>query len=408
MKHPTPTTTQGLATLACILLATPLGAVWKLNTIDNSSKGADGVRFLDVNGDQRQDIATGWEEGGIVRAYLHPGKDKVRKLWPSVTVGKVASPEDAVFVDLDQDGHVDVVSSCEGRNRVVNIHWAPKNKADYLNPEAWKTEPFPATRGKLWMFALPLDVDGHRGTDMILGAKGSGAPIAWLECPENPRDLAAWKLHPLRKSTWLMTLRAEDMDSDGDLDILASDRKGAQSKVLWLENPGAETNRRKQPWKEHTIGARGREVMFIDFADLDGDGRKDAIVPCRPRDILILYQPEKPDQPWEEQTLTFPADKYGTAKGVRVADLDNDGKPDIAATCEHANGKLSGCFYLSFEKSSRDKVWKDTDIGGPLGVKYDRIELLDVDGDGDLDLFSCEERDQLGVFWYENPTDRFF
>jgi len=46
----------------------------------------------------------------------------------------------------------------------------------------------------------------------------------------------------------------------------------------------------------------------------------------------------------------------------------------------------------------------DTDIGGPLGLKYDRIELIDIDADGDLDLFSCEERDQLGVFWYENPT----
>jgi hypothetical protein len=30
--------------------------------------------------------------------------------------------------------------------------------------------------------------------------------------------------------------------------------------------------------------------------------------------------------------------------------------------------------------------------------------MIDVDGDGDLDLMSCEERDQLGVFWYENPS----
>ena len=87
-----------------------------------------------------------------------------------------------------------------------------------------------------------------------------------------------------------------------------------------------------------------------------------------------------------------------------MADLDKDGKLDIAVTCEHANGHLSGCFYLSYENSPSDRYWKDTDIGGPLGTKYDRIELLDVDGDGDLDLFSCEERDQLGVFWYENPT----
>ena len=387
-----------------LVLVTPLCAKWSLHTIDKSSRGADGVRFLDVNGDKLLDIATGWEEGGIVRAYINPGKERVQQLWPAVTVGKVPSPEDAVLIDLDRDGNVDVVSSCEGRNRRVHVHWAPKIKSDYLKPEMWHTDTFPNTIGSSWMFALPMDMDGLRGIDLVLGSKGSGGSISWLESPENPRDLSAWKLHKLRASSWLMTIRTEDIDNDGDLDILASDRKSKNSKVLWLENPGPKANRNQKSWVEHTVGAHGREVMFIDFTDLNGDGRKDAIVPCRPREILILYQPEKLDQPWEEQVLTFPSEKYGTAKGVRVADLDKDGKLDIAVTCEHANGQLSGCFYLSYENSPHDRCWKDTDIGGQLGTKYDRIELLDVDGDGDLDLFSCEERDQLGVFWYENPT----
>ena len=46
---------------------------WALHTIDNTSKGADGIRLEDVNGDGLLDIATGWEEGGVVRAYVHPG-----------------------------------------------------------------------------------------------------------------------------------------------------------------------------------------------------------------------------------------------------------------------------------------------------------------------------------------------
>ena len=46
---------------------------WARHTIDASSEGADGVRLADRNGDGRLDIATGWEEGGIVRAYLNPG-----------------------------------------------------------------------------------------------------------------------------------------------------------------------------------------------------------------------------------------------------------------------------------------------------------------------------------------------
>ena len=42
-------------------------------------------------------------------------------------------------------------------------------------------------------------------------------------------------------------------------------------------------------------------------------------------------------------------------------------------------------------------------MSGPEGVKFDRIELLDLDADGDLDIITCEESHQLGVFWYENP-----
>ena len=43
------------------------------------------------------------------------------------------------------------------------------------------------------------------------------------------------------------------------------------------------------------------------------------------------------------------------------------------------------------------------DIAGPQGIKFDRIELLDLDLDGDLDVMTCEERENLGVVWYENP-----
>ena len=54
--------------------------------------------------------------------------------------------------------------------------------------------------------------------------------------------------------------------------------------------------------------------------------------------------------------------------------------------------------------SGRDKAWKDHEISGTEGIKFDRIELIDLDQDGDLDLVTCEERVNLGVIWYENPV----
>lgn len=37
------------------------------------------------------------------------------------------------------------------------------------------------------------------------------------------------------------------------------------------------------------------------------------------------------------------------------------------------------------------------------GVKFDRIELLDLGADGDLDVATSEEFTRLGVICYENP-----
>ena len=38
------------------------------------------------------------------------------------------------------------------------------------------------------------------------------------------------------------------------------------------------------------------------------------------------------------------------------------------------------------------------------GVKHDLVPLIDLDGDGDLDVLTTEETKGLGVVWYENPT----
>ena len=385
-----------------LLLALPLVAKpWQLHTIDQSSEGADGVRLMDVNGDGLLDVATGWEEGGVVRVYLNPGPKKSKAEWPAVTVGKVTSAEDAVFFDVDNDGAIDVVSSCEGSTMTVFVHWAPKDKTKYLDESAWTTEAFPATAMKSkWMFAMPLQIDGKGGIDLVVASKdkkGNGG-IGWLESPENPRDLKAWKYHKLAKATWIMSVRKVDMDGDGDLDILATDRKGENSRVFWLENPKGAGR-----WKEHVIGGVGQQVMFLDIGDLNDDGRPEIVVPVPLRDIIILSAPSDPRRKWQEHRISFP-EKYGTSKGVRIVDVNLDGKMDIVGTCEHADDELSGVFWLSYDKSFTDKQWTDHDIGGPLGLKYDRIEMIDLDGDGDLDLMSCEERDQLGVFWYENPT----
>lgn len=387
-------------TLVAVAHAEP----WKRHTIDDSSRGADGVRLADVNGDGLADIATGWEEGGVIRAYLNPGAAKTGSRWPAVTVGHVKSPEDAVLADLDGDGALDVVSSCEGNTRTLFIHWAPRDKEKYLDAAAWMTEPIPTTQGlQMWMFALPMQVDDQNGIDLIVGSKGSGATIGWLQSPKNPREMSEWTFHPLYSAGWIMSLEAHDMDGDRDLDVLASDRKGAKRGVLWLENPGAKAAAAGAKWNEHRIGPTDRQAMFLTTGDLDGDDLRDIVSAVSGGSILFLRATRDTAKAWQVHDIPMPSN-CGTGKGVAVGDIDGDRKNDVVFTCENAAGEKSGVRWLAFQKTAAGFVWTDHEISGAAGVKFDRVELLDLDGDGDLDVLTCEERDNLGVFWYENPT----
>ena len=375
---------------------------WLRHTIDNTSQGADGVRLMDVNGDRLLDFATGWEEGGVIRLYLNPGADKADSIWPSVTVGNVGSPEDAVFVDLDRDGAIDVVSCCEGKVKTVWVHWAPSDPTRYLDPAAWKTEPFPQTKGsQAWMFCLPMRIGDRDRMDLVIGAKNDGAQIGWLEAPANPRVLTDWKWRPLYEAGWIMSLIPFDMDDDGDLDIVASDRRGPHSGCLWLEHPNNRLVKNK-PWKEHRIGTEGKEIMFITVTDLDRDGLTDILTAVKKIGLIYYRRTNKEPAAWEEHTISFPPNA-GTPKAVKTGDIDLDGKVDIVFTCEHAEEK-SGVMWMSYPNTVIDPVWNAHDISGLEGVKYDLVELIDLDHDGDLDALTCEERDNLGVIWYENPT----
>lgn len=367
------------------------GAAWPRHTIDNTSRGADGVKLGDLNKDGLPDIVTGWEEGGVVRVYLNPGAAKAREAWPQITVGEVKNVEEAIFTDLDGDGELEVVSGTEGKT--CTLYWHRRVDG------AWTTQAFlVATNTQMWMQAVALDLDGQHGSDLLVASKNKGAAVNWMQAPQKADDLQAWTLHKLRDAGWIMSLATQDMDGDGEVDAVFSDRKGERTGVFWLENPGGAANREHAAWKEHAIGGLGKQVMFADLGDVNGDGLVDVAVAVKPVEIVVCLR--HAEGGWREHVLKLESANLGDAKAVKVADVNGDKLPDLLFTCENAKGKLEGIVWL---EQQRDGPWKQHTLGGPEGLKYDLMQTLDLDGDGDLDVITCEERDKLGVFWYENP-----
>ena len=391
----------------------PEGA-WQRHTIDDSSLGADGTRLADINGDGLLDITTPWEQGGQVRVYLNPGNEGIRDRWPAVTVGEVGDPEDSFFVDLDGDGHLDVVSACEGETRSMFVHWAPADPRKLLHPQAWTTSPIPLESDVGgWMYAFAMQVDGKAGIDIVAGSKGTNATLGWFQSPDNPRDMQNWRWHPLLPSRWIMTLRPYDVDRDGDLDIVATERKGSRSGALWLENPGA-AQAARVAWKEHRIGPVGEhEALHNTIADLDGDGLEDILVAVKGGPLRYHRRVSQSPLIWETHTIDMPPNTGG-GKAVQVADIDLDGQLDLVVACEHADEGKIGTFWLSYDRKPMESRWTPTSISGPEGFINDLIQLIDLDKDGDLDVVTVEEKGpylargyqgkELGVIWYENPA----
>jgi hypothetical protein len=194
--------------------------------------------------------------------------------WREIELGRYGIPQNAVPVDLDGDGDLDIVGGVRRGARLVIF----RNDRPGLTASELRTDGA-STGGFNLAFA---DLNGDAKLD-IVGRTSRG--VAWFAQPANLDGV--WSSHPIGDlgPDRPTAITLADIDGDGDLDLLTGgysdmprDADGnlpvssSMGRLAWFENPGASVG----GWVRHDISRR-RRGMFDAFVarDFDGDGDMD-------------------------------------------------------------------------------------------------------------------------------------
>lgn len=182
------------------------------------------------------------------------------------------------------------------------------------------------------------------------------------------------------------SIAVADMDRDGRQDLLL----GGAATGLHL-NQGSMLFARAV-----RLPASGQPVAGLRVADFDGDGSPDLLRWTRaaqaPARIQILLQ-VSPGQ-FREQASAVLSAQRGEPRDVVVADVDRDGDPDLILALPGGLRLLTNEGRAGFVDRSA------THLPGAGRALVEDLELGDLDRDGDLDLLLANRRPVLGEDWY--------
>lgn len=190
-----------------------------------------------------------------------------------------------------------------------------------------------------------------------------------------------------------------DFDGDGDLDVFVGQKTAAsRTSVELIENKGngkfVEVKGAQNPWNASPIGGLYTKPTFV---DIDGDGDEDAFIGTRYGVTRIEYYRNDNGNFTRIKGNGNPLNRPGFGQSYSAptfADIDGDGDKD--AFVGSVTGKIT---YLQNNGGTFKKIQGAQNPLNAIDVgKYSTPTFADIDRDGDLDAFIGDKNGLIQFF----------